>query len=394
MKRNVVALGLGLLALSLLSWSLAIRLPSVNSSEAAALVEAEAVLIPAALSEDLLVEAEAKVITPPTPRPSADAEEQLFIELYERVSPSVVHIAVTTEGPNGGGTGSGFVLDTEGHIVTNNHVVEGAEWVVVRISDDTTAEAELVGADADSDLAVIRVDVPSDRLHPVELGDSDALRVGQRAVAIGNPFGFEQTMTTGIVSALGRVIRQDSGFSLPQLIQTDAAINPGNSGGPLLDSSGKVIGVTTLIFSRSGSNAGVGFAVPVNTVKRVVPSLIANGRYADPWLGIRGLTIIPLIAEELDLPVEKGILVQLVVEDGPADKAGLRGSDRQVEFEGGLLGTGGDVIVAIDGVVVEAMDDLIVYLADTMVGQTVTLTVWRDGEERKVEVTLEERPAR
>ena len=394
MKRNVVALGLGLLALSLLSWNLAIQLPSVNSSEAAALVEAEAVLIPAALSEDLLVEAEAKVITPPTPRPSADAEEQLFIELYERVSPSVVHIAVTTEGPNGGGTGSGFVLDTEGHIVTNNHVVENAESILVRFADGTTAEAELVGADADSDLAVIRVDVPSDRLHPVELGDSDALRVGQRAVAIGNPFGFEQTMTTGIVSALGRVIRQDSGFSLPQLIQTDAAINPGNSGGPLLDSSGKVIGVTTLIFSRSGSNSGVGFAVPVNTVKRVVPSLIADGRYADPWLGIRGLTITPLIAEELDLPVEKGILVQLVVEDGPADKAGLRGSDRQVEFEGGLLGTGGDVIVAIDGVVVEAMDDLIVYLADTMVGQTVTLTVWRDGKERKVEVTLEERPAR
>jgi S1-C subfamily serine protease len=190
------------------------------------------------------------------------------------------------------------------------------------------------------------------------------------------------------------VIRQDSGFSLPQLIQTDAAINPGNSGGPLLDSSGKVIGVTTLIFSRSGNNSGVGFAVPVNTVKRVVPSLIADGRYADPWLGITGLSVMPLIAEELDLPVEKGILVQLVVEDGPADKAGLRGSDRQVEFEGGLLGTGGDVIVAIDGVVVEAMDDLIVYLADTMVGQTVTLTVWRDGEEREVEVTLEERPAR
>ena len=394
MKRNVVALGLGLLALALLSWNLAIRLPGVNSSEAAVLVEAEAVLIPAALSEDLLVEAKAKVITPPTPRPSADAEEQLFIELYERVSPSVVHIAVTPEGPNGGGTGSGFVLDTEGHIVTNNHVVEGAERVVVRFSDDTTAEAELVGADADSDLAVIRVDVPSSRLKPVELGDSAPLRVGQRAIALGNPFGLEQTMTTGIVSALGRVIRQDSGFSLPQLIQTDAAINPGNSGGPLLDSSGKVIGVTTLIFSRSGSNAGVGFAVPVNTVKRVVPSLIATGRYADPWLGIQGLTLTPLIAEELDLPVEKGILVQLVVEDGPADKAGLRGSDRQVEFEGGLLGAGGDVIVTIDGVVVEAMDDLIVYLADTMVGQTVTLTVWRDGEERKVEVTLEERPAR
>jgi 2-alkenal reductase len=371
---------LSLLALILLSWALMLQWPGVGTGEAAASFRVE---------------------TPPTPTPlpgdplaAAYAEEQLFIELYDRVSPSVVHIAVTTDRPGGGGTGSGFVLDAEGRIVTNNHVVEGAERILVRFADDTTAEAELVGADADSDLAVIQVDVSDDLLQPVELGDSDALRVGQRAVAIGNPFGFEQTMTTGIVSALGRVIKQDSGFSLPRLIQTDAAINPGNSGGPLLDSQGRVIGVTTLIFSESGANSGVGFAVPVNTVKRVVPSLIATGRYADSWLGITGMSVTPLVAEALDLPVEQGVLVQAVVQDGPSDKAGLRGSDQQIEFEGTLLTSGGDIILAIDDVEVQDMDALIVYLADTEVGQTVRLTVLRDGEERVIKVTLEERPTR
>ena len=192
-----------------------------------------------------------------TPNPVSDdplavayAEEQLFIELYERVSPSVVHIAVTTGRPGGGGTGSGFVWDTKGHIVTNNHVVANAERILVRFADDTIVDAELVGTGADSDLAVIRVDLPASQLHPVELGDSDSLRVGQRAIAIGNPFGLEKTMTAGIVSALGCVLRQASGFSLPKLIQTDASINPGNSGGPLLDSHGQVIGVATLIVSN------------------------------------------------------------------------------------------------------------------------------------------------
>ena len=380
MKRNVVALGLGLLALVLLSWILIVQWPGVNTGEAATLPKIAPPATPTSLPDD--------------PLTAVYAEEQLFIELYERVSPSVVHIAVTTDSPSGGGTGSGFVLDAQGHVVTNNHVIEDAERILVRFADDTIAEAKLVGTDADSDLAVIQVDVPSDLLKPVELGDSDALRVGQRAIAIGNPFGLEQTMTTGIVSALGRVVMQDSGFSLPQLIQTDAAINPGNSGGPLLDSQGRVIGVNTLIFSQSGVNSGVGFAVPVNTVKRVVPSLTETGRYADPWLGITGMSITPLAAEALDLPVEQGVLVQDVVKDGPSDKAGLRGSDRQVEFEGTLLNTGGDIIVAIDNAEVQDMDDLIIHLADTRVGQKVTLTVLRDGRERTVEVTLEERPAR
>jgi S1-C subfamily serine protease len=323
---------------------------------------------------------------------SVDQEEQLLIDLYEQISPSVVYIAVTTR--FGDGTGTGFVLDQEGHIVTNNHVVEGAERIAVNLVDGTTAEAELVGADADSDLAVIRVDLPADGLRPVELGDSTSLRVGQRAIAIGNPFGLEQTMTTGIVSALGRVLRQDSGFSLPQLVQTDAAINPGNSGGPLLDSDGRVIGVTTLIYSESGTSSGVGFAVPVETVKRVVPALIETGAYADPWLGIEGTSLSPTLAEELGLAVEEGVLVQNVVQGGPAATGGLRGSSQFVTLDGARIGRDGDIITAIDGVLVGDMDDLIVYLADRQVGQKVVLTVLRDGSERTVEVTLAERPER
>ncbi len=379
MRRRRFAWGLGLLALVLLSWTLMVQWPGVSRGKAAAAPVVEETVTPALLLND--------------PLAIAYAEEQLFIELYERVSPSVVHIAVTTRS-NASGSGSGFVWDTEGHIVTNNHVVASATRIEVIFADDTTAKAELVGADVDNDLAVIKVDVTASRLHPVELGDSDALRVGQRAIAIGNPFGFEQTMTTGIVSALGRVVRQESGFSLPQLIQTDAAINPGNSGGPLLDSHGHVIGVTTLIYSNSGTSAGIGFAVPVDTVKRVVPPLITTGGYADPWLGIQATSITSLLAEELNLPVEEGVLVQNVVEDGPAEKAGLRGGSRQIRLEGELLATGGDIIVAIDGVSLRDMDDLIVYLSDhTSVGQRVTLTVLRNGRRQRIQVTLGERPA-
>jgi len=387
--------------LALLVWTLAVTMPGLQLSEAISSFPVEETSAPTMLPVSLPADAGIAVApTPqllpdtaaevaPTPQTLADVEEQLFIELYERVSPSVVHIAVTTRGSSG----SGFVWDTEGHIVTNNHVVEGARRIEVSFADDTTAEAELVGADADNDLAVIKVDARASQLKPVELGDSDALRVGQRAIAIGNPFGLEQTMTTGIVSALGRMLRQQSGFSLPQLIQTDAAINPGNSGGPLLDSHGRVIGVTTLIFSNSGANAGVGFAVPVDTVKRVVPPLISTGRYADPWLGIQGTSITSLLAEELDLTVDQGVLVQAVVQGGPAAKAELRGGSRQTSFEGTLMTTDGDIIVAIDGASVQEMDDLIVYLAARSVGQRVTLTVLRDGRRQRIRVTLGERPA-
>jgi S1-C subfamily serine protease len=391
MSRNIIALGIGLLIVILLGGNLAVTAFGTNTAEAFSpgmdgptpvlAGPSEAFLIdrisPEPLATDLLA--------------SAAAEEQLLIDLYERVSASVVNIVVRDIA--GGGTGSGFVLDTEGHIVTNYHVVEDAERSLVRFADDTTVEAELVGGDADSDLAVIQVDVPAGLLKSVEIGDSGALRVGQRAIAIGNPFGFEQTMTTGIISAVGRVVRQQNGFSLPSLIQTDAAINPGNSGGPLLDSQGRVIGVTTLIFSSSGSSAGVGFAVPVNTVKRVVPELIASGRYADPWLGISGVTVDPDVAQALDLPVERGVLLQHVVPDGPAAEAGLRGSDEEGESEGAFVTIGGDIIVAINGLTLRGMDELIIFLAEARVGQTVTLTILRGGVEQSVSVTLEERPA-
>ena len=398
MKRYIVALGLGLLALALLGWGLTVQWPGGGISEAAPVSPVKVAASATSLGDGRPVEASAgEIVATPTPLLNdplalAYAEEQLFTELYQRVSPSVVYIEITTRGNQTGG-GSGFVWDTAGRIVTNNHVVESASRIEVTFADGTTAKAELVGADADNDLAVIKVAVPASRLHPAELGDSDALRVGQRAIAIGNPFGFEQTMTTGIVSGLGRVVRQESGFSLPQLIQTDAAINPGNSGGPLLDSHGRVIGVTTLIFSNSGTNAGVGFAVPVSIVKRVVPSLIATGRYTDPWLGIQGTSITSLLAETLDLPVEQGVLVQTVVQGGPAAKAGLRGGAQQVMVEGTPMTTGGDIIVAIDGVEVQDMDNLIVYLADRSVGQKVTLTVLRNGRQQRIEVTLVERPA-
>jgi 2-alkenal reductase len=322
----------------------------------------------------------------------AAAEEQLLIQLYEQVSVSVVNIAVMTR--MGGGTGSGFVFDLQGHIVTNNHVVEGAEQILVRFVDDTTLEAELIGADPDSDLAVIKVDAPLELLWPVQLGDSSVLRVGQRAIAVGNPYGFEQTMTTGIISALGRVVRQDSGFSLPQLIQTDAAINPGSSGGPLLNSRGQVIGVNTLIYSTSGSNAGIGFAVPVNAVKRVIPALIADGSYADPWLGISGLSLSPMIAEALELPVDRGIMLRNVIAEGPAAKAGLRGSDRIVESEIGTIPAGGDIIISLDDQVIRDMDDLINNLSERLVGRTVNVGIIRAGEERTIEVILEARPDR
>lgn len=408
MKNRPLILGLGVLVLIMLGWGLfAQTLAEVDSAAVAARQTVSSVQLRAEAAHAPSIESK-PAHQPASPGPQGEAlieqyplvedslalvyaEEQLLVDIYERVSPSVVYISVSTA--NGSGSGSGFVWDEKGHIVTNNHVIEDAERIVVHFVDDTTAEAELVGADADSDLAVVLVDLPASQFRPVQLGDLDALKVGQRAIAIGNPFGFEQTMTTGIVSALGRVVRQDSGFSLPQLIQTDAAINPGNSGGPLINSHGQVIGVTTLIYSETGSNAGVGFAVPVDAVKRVVPSLIEAGRYRDPWLGITGTSVTPVMAEDLDLDAERGVLVQSVVAGGPAAGAGLQGGERQVRYEGGVLAPDGDIIVAIDGVEISSMDDLIIYLSGAAVDQEIELTVLRGGVEQSVSMILEERPA-
>jgi 2-alkenal reductase len=275
-------------------------------------------------------------------------------------------------------------------------VVEGADRVTVVFADRAEVEARVIGADPDSDLAVLELVEPKDNAVPVALGNSDVLRVGQMAVAIGNPFGQEFTMTTGIVSGLGRTIRSGSSrFSIPEVVQTDAPINPGNSGGPLLDRHGRVIGVNTQILSRSGVNSGVGFSVPINTAKRVIPALIEDGRYEYSWLGITGATLRSVVAERMDLPRDtQGALVIEVSEDSPAGRAGLRGSDGSFTLDGVEYPTGGDVIVAITGVPVRDMDDLIAYLVSkTRPGDTVPMEVMREGQEREtLEVTLGKRP--
>ncbi len=358
--------------------------------------------------------------TPAAPDP--DAEERLIAGIYERVAPSVVHIRVVQRvsgaeapmpeipqipgwpefdfGPESQefyrqGEGSGFVWDEQGHIVTNYHVVQDAEKVEVSFLDGATLPAEVVGSDPDSDLAVLRVDPSAESLQPVVLGDSDAVFVGQRALAIGNPFGQEWTLTAGIVSALGRTMPSGaSQFSIPEMIQTDAAINPGNSGGPLLDREGQVIGVNTMILSQQRASAGVGFAVPINVVKQVVPVLIEEGHYAYPWLGILGRDLDRETALAMDLPADqRGALVVEVTDDGPADEAGLRGSDKSTTIDGAEVRIGGDVIVAIDGRPIEGMDELVVYLVrETRPEQTIHLTLLRQGEERQIEVSLGERP--
>jgi len=352
------------------------------------------------------------------------AQEEVLNRIYESALPSVVHIRVVqkVQAPSiqvpelpqipgfppfpqipqepqefyRQGEGSGFVWDREGHIVTNNHVVQGSDRVEVVFWDGTTAEARVLGTDPDADLAVIKVDLPAGKLQPLPLGDSAGLKVGQMAVAIGNPFGQEFTMTSGIISALGRTIRSGtSPFSIPEVIQTDAPINPGNSGGPLLDRQGRVIGINTMIISQSGASAGIGFAVPVNIAKKVVPALIAEGRYQYAWLGISGTSLTPELARLMDLPEEtRGALVVNVAKGGPAEKAGLRGSEKTVKKDGQELQIGGDVIVSINGQPVKDMDDLITYLVqETRPGETVELGLLRAGGRREtVKVVLGTRP--
>jgi 2-alkenal reductase len=356
--------------------------------------------------------------TPPIVSGDADGEERLVAAIYERVAPSVVHIRVVQHISGGEehppvpgwpedeipdipddfyrrGEGSGFVWDTEGHIVTNYHVVQNAERVEVTFLDGARSLAEVIGFDPDSDLAVIRVDSPPDGLQPVALGDSDGVFVGQRAIAIGNPFGQEWTLTAGIVSAIGRTLRSGtSQFSIPEMIQTDAAINPGNSGGPLLDREGQVIGVNTLILTRNEAFSGVGFAIPVNIVRRVVPVLIEEGSYTYSWLGIYMQDLEREVALAMELPAgQQGALVLEIVDDSPAEEAGLQGATERVVIDGGQNFIGGDVIVAIEDEPIRSTSDVIVYLVkETRPGQEITMTVLREGEEREIEITLGERP--
>jgi S1-C subfamily serine protease len=320
-------------------------------------------------------------------------QEQLLANLYPAVNPSVVNINMTMA--IGEGAGSGFVYDMQGHIITNNHVVEGADKIYVTFADGKMVEATVVGTDADSDLAVIKVDVDASELHPVTLGESATLRVGQMAIAIGNPFGLEGTMTVGIISALGRVLRDSSSrYSMVDQIQTDAPINPGNSGGPLLDSAGRVIGVNRLIYTETGTSSGVGLAVPVDTVKRVVPGLVEKGSYAHPWLGLSGRSITPVLADALGLSVQQGVLIETVVNGGPAEKAGLRGGAETKNVDGINIAVGGDIIVGIAGSEVQSFDDVVSYLdSKTQAGQNLELTVLRDGQRQTFTVTVGQRPA-
>jgi 2-alkenal reductase len=348
--------------------------------------------------------------------PGADVETAINEAVYQKANASVVYIEnLTSLGRTRLGssasvtesTGSGWVWDTRGYIVTNNHVVEGADQLNVTFSDGVVAPAEVVGTDPGSDLAVIRVDPKAVDLVPAEQGSIEDVRVGGRAIAIGNPFGLVGTMTTGIVSAIGRSLNSDpqnaSSFSIPQVIQTDAAINPGNSGGPLLNEAGQVIGVNFQIRSASGSNTGVGFAIPINIAQRVVPALIEDGSYKHAYLGIRGQTYSPAWADALDLPANlRGAYVIDVVTGGPASRGGLRGAtagDTAIALgvdQSGIayLPAGGDLITSVDGEPVRQFDDLLVYLeSHKSPGDAVTLTVVRSGgAETKVTITLGARP--
>ena len=349
---------------------------------------------------------------------SSDAEallaafEEVLSDIYESALPSVVFIRVPN--PTAAslqrfqnipdellwGAGSGFVWDDEGHIVTNHHVVAEvvgtSEEVTVIFADSTQAAGQVIGSDPHSDLAVIKLKDGGRDLQPVTLADSSSVKVGQFAVAIGAPFGQEFTMTSGIVSAVGRNISGQGQFTIPEVIQTDAAINPGNSGGPLLDRQGKVIGINTQIISRSGNFSGVGMAVPVNIAKRVVPPLIEDGEFDYPWLGVSISTVSSSYVEELDLPAgTKGALIVTVVEGSPADNAGLRGSDYFLELDGMEYQAGGDIIVAINTNQVTSSSDLIANLVyHNHPRDKVTLTVLRDGQREEIEVTLGQRPSR
>ncbi|HSR32099.1 MAG TPA: trypsin-like peptidase domain-containing protein [Anaerolineae bacterium] len=332
--------------------------------------------------------------------------EQEIIQVYESVGMGVVNITnrsyaydffmrpVPQEG-----SGSGIVYDQEGHIITNFHVIEDADELLVTLPDETTVSAEVVGADPSNDLAVLKVDASPELLHPVPLGESGDLRVGQFVIAIGNPFGFERTLTVGVVSALGRVIESPDERFIGEIIQTDAAINPGNSGGPLLDLTGRVIGVNTAIFSPSQASAGIGFSVPVDTVRRVVPELIARGYFPHPWLGLGYVwNLSPDRAQILrevgmDVPADAGLLILEISADSPAARAGLRGGQERVRIGRTVLLVGGDILTAIDGRPITTGRDLLRFLdTQTTVGQTIQVTLWRDGQEVILPVTLDEQP--
>jgi len=317
-----------------------------------------------------------------------DAPNIGVIEIYNQTRNSVVLIQTNT------GTGSGWVYDYDGHIITNNHVVEDAISIQVTFQTGNILEADLIGRDPYSDMAVIKVDAPQGLLHPLEVGVSSELLVGETAIAIGNPFGLANTMTVGVISATGRQMDATGGYVIVDVIQTDAAINPGNSGGPLLNLKGEVIGMNTAIISNTRDFSGIGFAIPSDTVTREVQSLIDEGSYEHPWLGISGYNLFPDMAEAMGLDRDThGTLVAAVIEDGPADDAGIQGATDTAMVNGVPFDIGGDIIIGVEGLILDSFYELQVYLTrNTKPGDTVTLTIIRDGDVMEVDFTLGSRP--
>jgi S1-C subfamily serine protease len=301
------------------------------------------------------------------------------------------------EAESGGvATGSGFVIDGEGHILTNNHVVEGADKVTVKLGEsERTYDAKVVGADPGTDIALLKVEAPTKELHPLTLGHSSELEVGDPVVAIGNPFGLDRTVTSGIVSALQRQIQAPNGFSISNVIQTDAAINPGNSGGPLINSAGEVIGINSQIETGGGGNGnvGIGFAIPIDTIRSEIHQLETSGEVEHAFLGIEGGTITPELAKALNLPVSNGVLVQSVVKGGPADKAGIEGGNTSATINGAEVNLGGDIITEIDGAKISSMEELVERVQAAKPGDELQLTVLRGGQEQTATVVLGSQPA-
>jgi len=336
------------------------------------------------------------VATPPlatgqvSPAPAGNVnslyDEGALVALYDRCIPAVVLINMITS-DNQGGQGSGFIIDSQGTILTNNHVVEGASEVMVDLHDGQTLDAEVIGTDRESDLALIKVDASKlVGITPLVLGNSDQVKAGQIAIALGSPYRLEGSITAGIISGLGRPLAAASERTIPDMLQTDAAINPGNSGGPLLNSTGQVIGINTAIETLS---SGIGFAIPINTVKTLLPELLKGGEVGTPWIGIESLAINQNLVNELKLSVSKGIYIINVTKDSPGEQAGLKGSGVTPE---GKPKTGGDIVTAIDGKKVGSVEEVIIYLNGKRPGEVVSLTVLRGSNSLTVQVTLGEWP--
>jgi S1-C subfamily serine protease len=353
----------------------------------------------------------APLSAPVAERSSDDGDSNVVNQIYKRDGDGVAFIesempAQQSQGfspfgepeSEGGGTatGSGFVIDTEGHLLTNNHVVEGADRIQVKLGDSETAHtATVVGTDPATDLALLDVEAPAGQLHPLALGRSSDMEVGDPVVAIGNPFGLDRTVTSGIVSALQRQIEAPDGFSITNVIQTDAAINPGNSGGPLINADGEVIGINSQIATGGGGNGnvGIGFAIPIDTVRAEIHELETTGEVEHAFIGISGGTITPELAKAINLPVSEGVIVQSVVEGGPAAKAGIEGGSTSATIDGAEVSLGGDVITAVDGKKVAGMEEIVEIVNEADPGDELELTILRDGSTKTATVTLGDRPA-